>query len=244
MIDSLVSVRLRSSPYGRSDFGQCECVCQFIACMCTCCVCVCVSAYVRRLHRGHLLCMHCMSVSSTREREVTSPGGFLLMLCVCVRQCVWQRRLLVRLHDSRYSYGVLLCADAWLVWDGVRVRVCYEWACVCVCESDSRLCEFFDVQLCFDRRCCTIHSMSRSSRGHLVSSGCGKRFLLSVTWQEGLFVFLSLLRVNGSFLLPPLVFNVKTLIGRHLVRNFPNRWMWMLSLWKALDCCLLFSQKT
>lgn len=41
--------------------------------------------------------------------------------------CVWLAPV-DRLHDSRYSYGVLLCADAWPVWGSVCVSVRYDCA--------------------------------------------------------------------------------------------------------------------
>lgn len=45
------------------------------------------------------------------------------------------------LHGSRYSYGVLLCADAWSVREIETVSVRYERVCLCS-DSRPRLWEF------------------------------------------------------------------------------------------------------
>lgn len=76
----------------------------------------------------------------------------------------------VRLHDSRYSYGVLTCADAWPVWEreaaGVRVSA-VKRSTSTVRVSDAPLAST-DV--------CTMHSMYLSSCGYLVFSGFGVDF--------------------------------------------------------------------
>lgn len=81
----------------------CECVC---VCMY---VCVCVTSTVDNFY----VCIACLC-------PLCETGSFWrLLVCffyrvsttVCVRLAP-----VVRLHDSRYSYGVLLCADAWPVW--------------------------------------------------------------------------------------------------------------------------------
>lgn len=83
-----------------------------------------------------------------------SPGVFLLLyerVCECV--CVVTLAPVVRLHDSRYNYGVLLCADAWPIWESVSISVWYECVCVFVVKlsastvrvSDARLASTGDV---------------------------------------------------------------------------------------------------
>ena len=137
-------------------------VCRFIACMCMCCmyVCVCMCVYVCHFYCG-LTSMYALHVCVLYVRPGASRSSWCVSLivcvCVCVRACVCVCVValapVVRLHDSRCIYGVLLCADAWPVWE--RVCVC---VCVCVCVSNSTV-RVSDARLAFDRRCCTKHSM-------------------------------------------------------------------------------------
>lgn len=89
---------------------------------------------------------------------------------LCARACVVTLAQVVRLHDSRYSYGVLTCADAWPVWEreaaGVRVSA-VKRSTSTVRVSDAPLAST-DV--------CTMHSMYLSSCGYLVFSGFGVDF--------------------------------------------------------------------
>lgn len=104
------------------------------------CVCVCVCVSPRQL-----LCMHCMSVSSTWERGVTSPGG-LLLSCVCVRVCisVYGRDACLSVCTTPGIAMVYYCA----LMHGSYGTVCVsnEPKCVRVCVRLSTV-QVFDVQL-------------------------------------------------------------------------------------------------
>lgn len=152
----------------KSD-GVCECVSVLPACACAVCECVrvcmrvCVTSTVDNLY----VCIACLC-------PLCETGSFwrplmFLLSCVCERMnvCVWLAPV-DRLHDSRYSYGVLLCADAWPVWGSVCVSVRYDCVCGQTLDQD---CESFCYSARFDRRCYTMHSMYLSSSGHLVVSG-------------------------------------------------------------------------
>lgn len=171
--DYLTSVWLLSSPYGRSDFWRCASVCVDLlpACARAVWVCVCASFTVDNFS----VCTACLCPLCDTGSSVL-PVCFLHCVSVCAR--VMTLAPVVRLHDSKYSYGVLLCADAWPVWESVSVSVC---VCMTVCgQTLSLKCGSFWCSARFDRRCCTMHSMYLSSSGYLVLSGFGKWFLLSV----------------------------------------------------------------
>lgn len=147
-----MSVWLLSSPYGRSDFWPCVSVCRFIACMCMCCVCMCVCRracacvspllWITSVYALHV----CVLYVRPGAALSLSPGVFLLLhVCECV--CAVTLAAVVRLHDSRYSYGVLLCADAWPLWESVSVSVWSDCVCVCVCSVTLSLWECFWPQL-------------------------------------------------------------------------------------------------
>lgn len=110
------------------------------------------------------------------DREFLASTDVSLVVCVREWMCVWLAPV-DRLHDSRYSYGVLLCADAWPVWGSVCVSVRYDCVCGQTLDQD---CESFCYSARFDRRCYTMHSMYLSSSGHLVLSGFSIWFLLGV----------------------------------------------------------------
>lgn len=108
----------------------CVYVCVGFLLACACAVWVCVGAYVC-VPLLWIISVYALHVCVLYERlgsfwHLSPPGVFLLLyICVCARACVVTLAQVVRLHDSRYSYGVLTCADAWPVWEreaaGVRV---------------------------------------------------------------------------------------------------------------------------
>lgn len=225
-----MSVWLLSSPYGRSDFWWCECVCTCVsvfACMCMCrtsvcgCVCVCTSTV-----DNFCVCTACLCPLWKTGRFLSPPGVFLL-LYICARACVVTLAQVVRLHDSRYSYGVLTCADAWPVWEREAAGVRGE-----TLDLD---CESFWRTARFDR--CLHNALDVPFQ--LWISGifwfrC--RFLLSVHVCD-----LFPRSVPPALLICVLCFWLffsaglwrENLIGCHLVRNFPNSRMWLSSLWKV-----------
>lgn len=182
----LMSVWLLSSPYGRSDFWWCECVYMCVSvfclhvhvpyeCVCVCGrVCVCTSTV-----DNFCVCTACLCPLWKTGKFLAPQSSwcvsFIVYLCVCVRACVVTLAQVVRLHDSRYSYGVLTCADAWPVWEreaaGVRAFT-VKRSTSTVRVSDAPLASTGDVR--------TMHSMYLSSCGYLVFSGFGIWFLLSV----------------------------------------------------------------
>lgn len=190
-------------------------VCRFFACMCMCrmsvcgCVCVCTSTV-----DNFCVCTACLCPLWKTGKFLAPQSSWCVSFIVylCVRARVVTLAQVVRLHDSRYSYGVLTCADAWPVWEreaaGVRVFA-VKCSTSTVRVSDAPLASTGDV--------CTMHSMYLSSCGYLVFSGFGIWFLLSVhvcdlffprsvppALQESSFVFC----VSDYFSL--LVFGVKT----------------------------------
>lgn len=127
------------------------------------CVCVCMCVRVTRTVDNFYVCIACLCP--------LCETGRLLVCFFCLSVNV-RLAPVVRLHDSRYSYGVLLCADAWPVWDGVsgisvrydcvRARVVKLWTST-VRVSDAQLASTGDVAQCTR---CTF-----SSSGYLVLSG-------------------------------------------------------------------------
>lgn len=212
-----MSVWLLSSPYGRSDFWWCECVYTCVSVFCLhvhvpyeCVwvrVCVCTSTV-----DNFCVCTACLCPLWKTGRFLAPQSSWCVSFIVylCARACVVTLAQVVRLHDSRYSYGVLTCADAWPVWEreaaGVRVFA-VKRSTSTVRVSDAPLAST-DV--------CTMHSMYLSSCGYLVFSGFGVDFSWVYTFvtffprsvppalQESSFVFC----VSDYFSL--LVFGVKT----------------------------------
>lgn len=80
-----------------------------------------------------------------------ASGASVLLVCffyriwACMGVCVVTLAPVVRLHDSRYSYGVLLCADAWPVWESETVSVRYD--CVCLWSNSASTVGVSDAQL-------------------------------------------------------------------------------------------------
>lgn len=108
------------------------------------CACVCVRMCVSPLL--WITSMYALHVCVLYARLGVS-GASVLLVCffyciwACMSVCVVTLAPVVRLHDSRYSYGVLLCADAWPVWESETVSVRYD--CVCLwSNSRPRLWEF------------------------------------------------------------------------------------------------------
>lgn len=82
---------------------------------------VCVTSTVDNVY----VCIACLCpLCETGCFWRVSPHGVFLLSCVGV--CMVTLAPVVCLHDSRYSYGVLLCADAWPVWESMSVSVWYE----------------------------------------------------------------------------------------------------------------------
>lgn len=210
-------------------------VCRFFACMCMCrtsvcgCVCVCTSTV-----DNFCVCTACLCPLWKTGRFLAPQSSWCVSFIVylCARACVVTLAQVVRLHDSRYSYGVLTCADAWPVWEreaaGVRVFAVKRststvsfWR---TARFDRCLHNALDVPFqlwisgIFWFRCrfllsvhvCDLFSTQCTScfTGKLICVLCFWLFFSAGLWRENL-------------------------IGCHLVRNFPNSRMWLSSLWKV-----------
>lgn len=86
------------------------------ACMCMCrmsvCVCVCTSTV------DHFcVCTACLCPLWKAGRFPAPQASWCVSFVVYLCACVVTLAQVVRLHDSRYSCGVLPCADAWPVWE-------------------------------------------------------------------------------------------------------------------------------